>query len=270
MRKITVPSVLILILIIGGCTTTSKVTVAPAPTTDAIDAGKILTAAFQQKAAEYRALCYQAYNSAYRSLDIFLQERTSKPPAIMTDIDETVLDNSPYQVHQSLQGKDFEQESWFEWTSRAEADTVPGAVAFFNYAASKGVTIFYVTNREERERAATLINLKKYGFPNADNAHLKLKTTTSSKVPRRDSIAATYNILMFVGDNLNDMDGGFEKKSTEARFRETNNHFSDFGNRFIVLPNPSYGEWENAIYKYNFSLTPAQKDSVYRSILKNY
>jgi len=33
----------------------------------------------------------------------------------------------------------------------------------------------------------------------------------------------------------------------------------EFGKRFIMLPNPMYGNWENAIYGYNFKLTEAEK-----------
>ncbi|MCO6497345.1 MAG: 5'-nucleotidase, lipoprotein e(P4) family [Chitinophagaceae bacterium] len=270
MRKVAIPFVILAVITTIGCRTTRENITTTTPQVDVVAAGKVLTAVFQQKAAEYRALCYQAYNFATVSLDQFLQERGSKPPAIMTDVDETVLDNSPYQVHRSLMGLDFEQESWFEWTSRAEADTVPGALGFLKYAASRGVEIFYVTNREEREREATLVNLKKFGFPYADNEHLKLKGATSSKVARRDSIEMHFNLLMCVGDNLNDMSGEYEKKTTAQRFAQTNKDLSAFGRRYIVLPNPSYGEWENAVYQYNFSLTPAQKDSIFRAVLQNY
>ena len=45
---------------------------------------------------------------------------------------------------------------------------------------------------------------------------------------------------------------------------------AEFGNRFIVLPNPVYGDWEFALYHYNHSLTPAQKDSVIRASLYTY
>lgn len=261
---------ILLIFIIAGCAPTKNNIVSKTPTFDAVGAAKIFTAAYQQKAAEYRALCYQAYNIAHLRLDQFLQNKYDKPLAVMTDIDETVLDNSPYQVHQSLQGKDYDPVTWLEWTSKAEADTVPGAVGFFQYAASKGVEVFYVTNREERERESTLKNLKKYNFPFADNAHLKLKTTTSSKVSRRDSIAASYSLIMFFGDNLNDMNGAFEKKLPDERFKITNDFASDFGKKYIMIPNPSYGDWENALYHYNFSLTPQQKDSIFRAVLRNY
>ena len=257
------------IVFFTSCTTTTHI-VNTNNQIDAVGSAKILMAAYQQKAAEYRALCYQAYNIAQLRLDEFLKRTYPKPPAIMTDIDETILDNSPYQVHQSLQGKDYDAVTWHEWTAKASADTVPGALKFFQYAASKGVEIYYVTNRDEDERIATLKNLQRFGFPNADNEHLKLKSTSSSKVPRRDSIAMTHTLLMQVGDNLNDVNGIFEKKSVSERLKDADSYRSEFGYQYIVLPNPSYGEWENALYNYKFNLTPAQKDSIFRAVLKNW
>lgn len=262
---------LILILFISACSASKQVTQQPlAPANNVISDAKILMAAYQQKAAEYRALCYQAYNIARLRLDQFMLEPTPRPKAIMTDIDETFLDNSPYQVHQAVQGKDFDDKTWHEWTDRAEADTIPGALAFFRYAAANHIEIFYVTNRDQAERESTLKNLKKYGFPFADSAHLRLKSVTSSKMPRRDSIEMNYSLIMQLGDNLNDFSGAFEKKSVAERFRATDQRRNGFGDRIIVLPNPSYGEWENALYNYRFNLTPEQKDSVLRTLLRNY
>jgi len=52
------------------------------------------------------------------------------------------------------------------------ADTLAGSFSFFNYTASRGIEIFYITNREEKERAGTLENLRRFHFPFADDAHL--------------------------------------------------------------------------------------------------
>lgn len=254
----------------SSCTIAPRITMEQQKDTGMTGKEKLFVAAFQQKAAEYRALCYQAYNIARLQLDNKLKSSRAKSPAIMTDIDETILDNSPYQVHQSLQGKDYVPASWFQWTSLAEADTVPGALHFLQYAASKGVEVFYVSNREERERGATLKNLEKYHFPFSDETHLMTRGASSSKVGRRKEIQGSHTILLYIGDNLDDLSGAFEKKSVRARFEVTDSLHADFGNQFIVIPNPSYGSWENALYHYNFSLTPAQKDSVFRSDLKSY
>lgn len=233
--------------------------------------GKLFTAAYQQQAAEYKALCFQAYNLATLRLNEALALNNSgRPLAVITDIDETALDNSPYSVHQGLQDKDYEISSWADWTSRSAADTLAGALQFFKYAASKNVEVFYITNREEKERAGTLANLQKFDFPYADDKHLIPKTTTSSKEQRRQQVATTHDIVLLLGDNLGDFSSLFDKKTSAERIQNVQNHAADFGKKFIVLPNPNYGDWEGALYKYNYKMTPAQKDSVIKATLKNY
>ena len=231
--------------------------------------GKLFTALYQQKAAEYKALCFQAYNIAAIRVDQY-QSKTSMPKAVITDIDETILDNSPNAVHQALLGNGYDPQAWYEWSLKSNADTVPGAPAFLKYAASKGIEVFYITNRLEQERQSTLANLRKYNFPNADEAHLFLKSTTSSKETRRQQISSTHEIIMLVGDNLGDFSSLFDKKSPADRNTNTELSINDFGNRFIVLPNPGYGDWEGALLNYNYKFTSAQKDSVYKSVLKSY
>ena len=230
--------------------------------------GKLFASLYQQQAAEYRALCLQAFNIAHFRVDENLHTNTTKPKAIITDIDETILDNSAYEVHQTLQGKDYESSSWYQWTDKSAADTVPGAPSFLKYAASKNIVIFYITNRDEKERNSTLLNLQKFNLPNADNAHLFVKQNTSSKEARRQQVAATHEIILLIGDNLADFSTMFDKKSSDERSQNVNILAAEFGNKFIVLPNPVYGDWEPALYKY--TLTPAQKDSVIKSLLKGY
>jgi len=232
--------------------------------------GKLFTSLFEQSSSEYKALCFQAYNIARFQVDQSLLAASSKPRAIVTDIDETFFDNSPYAVHQAEQGKGYDPSSWAEWTGRSECDTLSGALSFFKYAANKGVEIYYITNRDEKERKGTLQNLQRFGFPFADNVHLILKQSTSSKESRRQNVAATHEIVLFLGDNLTDFSAAFDNKSTDERLQATQQLSTEFGRKFIVLPNANYGDWENALFKYNFKLTTAQKDSVIKSCLKNY
>lgn len=232
--------------------------------------GKLFATAFQQRSAEYKALCYQAFNIARLRVDEFNRERSPKPKAIMTDIDETILNNSPYEAHQLLHGKDYDDTSWVDWTSKGIADTLPGALNFLKFASSSGIEIFYVTNRGENEREGTLNNLKRFNFPNADNEHLLLKGKISSKEGRKKLISETHTIVMLMGDNMNDFSFLFEKKYAAERAKIADDFAAEFGNRFIVLPNPVYGDWEFSLYHYNFSLTQSQKDSVLRASLENY
>ena len=214
-------------------------------------------------------MCYQAYNIAKMRLDQY-QSQSNLPKAIVTDIDETVLDNSPNAVHQALLGKEYEPQAWYEWSIQSNADTVPGSASFLKYASSKGVEIFYITNRLENERQSTLSNLNKFGYPNADDSHLLLKSTTSSKEVRRQQVAASHEIIMLLGDNLADFSSLFDKNNPTERIANTNNAVNDFGNRFIVIPNPVYGDWEGTLWNYNYKLTAAQKDSIYRTLFKTY
>ena len=222
---------------------------------------------YMQKAAEYRALAYQAYNIARLRLDEDLDKKRlkklpkaerSRPRAIVVDIDETVLDNSPAQALGIKTGRPFNPTDWHAWGEMRKAKAVPGAVDFLNYAVSKGVKVFFVSNRDEVQKAATVDNLIKAGFRDVSAANVMLRTTESGKDARRAAVAANYRIVMLIGDNLDDFSGVFERKSVADRFALTDAAREDWGRKFIVLPNAMYGTWESAIYEYQ-RLTEAQK-----------
>ena len=260
---------LILFVLLTACTTQQTITT-NTPQSKLIVDGKLYTSAFQQQGAEYKALCLQAYNIARWRLDEAFQQPSSKPRAIISDIDETILDNSPYAVKRALDNKSYDQLSWSDWTGRGIGDTLAGSLSFFKYAASKNVEVYYISNRLEEERAGTLKNLQRYGFPFADNDHLLLRETTSSKEIRRQKVAADYEIVLLLGDNLADFSQLFDKKSTAERNNAAIQSTSDFGKKFIVLPNPNYGDWEGAMYDYQYGKTPAQKDSAIKANLQGY
>ncbi len=230
--------------------------------------GKIWASLWQQRAAEYKALCYQAYNVARLRIDEAIQKKGSKTLAIVTDIDETILDNSPNAVSQSLAGKGFEQQAWHEWTAKASADTVPGAPAFFKYAASRGVEIFYISNRDDKELDATLKNLRKYDFPQADLQHLMLRNSESGKEQRRLEVLKNHDIVMLLGDNLADFSKLFDKLDEAQRDEQTRLQAAEFGKRFIIIPNAGYGDWENALFNYDFKKSQAEKDAIIKQSLR--
>ena len=260
---------LCLVVLVACYEPTKLATTAPSSGSIAVD-GKLWSSLFHQKSAEYKALCIQAYNIARLRLDNALAEGSAKPLAVITDIDETFLDNSPYAVSRALQGLDYDTTTWFDWTSKAIADSIPGSLGFFNYAASKNVEVFYVTNRKEKERAVTLQNLQRYGYPFADDRHLMPRQTSSSKEQRRQNIAATYNIVLLIGDNLADFSSVFDgRNSTEQRAGSVQQLAGEFGKKFIILPNINYGGWEDAVYGYR-PLEPAKKDSAIKSNLKSF
>ena len=258
-----------LLLFVTACTSQKKIVVPPDNSPLVVD-GKIWSSLFQQRAAEYKALCLQAFNIAKWRVDEIAVQQATKPRAIVTDIDETFLDNSPYAVHRALQGKDYSPESWYEWTARGIADTLTGALAFFNYAASKNIEVFYITNREEKEREGTLKNLQQFSFPFANNQHLILRQNTSSKELRRQQVANTHEIILLLGDNLADFSMLFDKKTEAERDQYVQILSNEFGKKFIVLPNTNYGGWEDAIYNNSHNWTAAQKDSLIKTRIKGY
>jgi len=226
---------------------------------------------WQQSAAEYRALCYQAFNTAALHLQMIPSKRFRKEKlAIITDLDETILDNSYSDAQLIREGKSYNSSTWKDWTDRSAATAVPGAVDFLNLAHSKGVSIFYISNRDTGAIQTTLANLKKLHLPDADTAHLLFQTGPSSKEARRKAVMSQYHVVMLLGDNLNDFMDVFENKSIAERFTQTDNQRAAWGDRFIVLPNATYGEWENALYNYQRGLTPGQKETVRKNLLKGY
>lgn len=222
---------------------------------------------YMQKAAEYRALCYQAFNIAKMYLDADFDKKNLKklskenrkmPRAVVVDIDETVLDNSPSQADGIKRRAGFNLKDWYAWGERRSAKAIPGAVDFLNYAISKGVKVFYISNRDEVQKQATIDNLKNVGFRDVSAENVMLRQTESGKEPRRRAISQKYRIVLLAGDNLDDFSNIFEKNTVAERFAETDKSRQLFGNKFIVLPNAMYGTWENAIYEYK-RLTEAEK-----------
>lgn len=232
--------------------------------------GKLYAAVFQQRAAEYSALCQQAYNIAQVQIDAALKLKHDKPLAIISDIDETLLDNSPYAVAMAKKGQSYEQQSWLDWTSKADAQPIFGSQKFYNDAAAKGIEIFYITNRSIKDKPGTVANLEKFGFPYADDAHVIVRETVSSKEQRRQKVSETHEILLLLGDNLSDFSAAFDKKDEAGRQQGVIDNAALFGSRFIILPNTGYGDWESAIFDYDYKKTQRQKDSIYLCKLKGY
>ena len=228
---------------------------------------------FMQKAAEFRALSFQAFNLARRQLDADLYNKNlrtlrraerRKRRAIIVDIDETVLDNSPAQAAGIKARKGFNLPDWYAWSKMQKAKAIPGSVEFLNYATSKGVKVYYISNRDEVQKQDTIENLRKVGFKDisAENVLMRQKDSSgnniSAKKPRREFVSNKHRVVLIIGDNLDDFADVFERKSVSDRFAEVERTKNHWGKRWIVLPNAMYGTWENAIYEYQ-RLTEAQK-----------
>jgi 5'-nucleotidase (lipoprotein e(P4) family) len=229
----------------------------------------MMSVLFWQKASENRALFYQAFNAARFMLEADAKTAGKEKKAVILDIDETVLDNSPYEAQCIIEGFSY-PERWDEWCELSRAEACPGAIDFLNYAVSAGYEIFYVTNRKESLKDATIKNLIAQGFPMADENHVMFKTDESSKESRRQQIAETYRIAMLIGDNLGDFfDVSGNYAQAEERTRVTDSLKQEFGKRFIVLPNAMYGDWEVALYP-DPRADKSVKDSIRRANLRGF
>jgi 5'-nucleotidase (lipoprotein e(P4) family) len=231
------------------------------------------TVLWQQTSGERRALSYQAFALARMMLDrdLRMNRRSKMKRAIIVDVDETILDNSPFQAWSVTHNRPYESQRWTEWCNRAVATAVPGALEFLLYAKSRGVRVFYDSNRKQVEREGTATNLKKVGFPEVNEQTLLVKTDpkSSSKEPRRMAISSRYHVVLLMGDDLNDFSNVFENsKTVSSRNDAVERYQKQFGTRFIVLPNPMYGHWEDAIYGEG-KLTEAEKAEKRRKALKD-
>ena len=230
---------------------------------------KELPVLFHQTAAEYRALCYQAFNTAKLQLELQLKKKKRKEKwAIVTDLDETILDNSYSEAKLIKEGKEYTSASWKQWVNLAAATEVPGASDFLRWVKEQGISIFYISNRDTSDVARTIDNLKGLRLPDADTAHTLFKSSTSSKEERRKKVMQNYQVVMLLGDNLTDFTVFFEEKDLAQRASETDKVRTSWGQKFIMLPNAIYGDWENAIYNYQRGLTPEQKEARRKSLLK--
>ncbi len=231
----------------------------------------LMSTVWFQKSAEMRAIYYQSYNWAKMIVDKKLSQLNKKQKkAVVLDIDETVLDNSPFEVKCIETDKGYSKKTWNEWAQLSEAKALPGAVNFTNYVKNKGVDVFYISNRSKDELAVTMKNMKKLNFPCVDSSHFLLKTTTSSKKQRRAIVAKKYKIILLIGDNLTDYSEIYENRNEKLGFDIVDKNKADFGTKFIILPNPMYGEWENAIYGNTHKLSKELKNKKLKNCLLSY
>ncbi len=230
---------------------------------------KTLSTLWVQTSPEWRGLCEQSYVTARTALDAALKKKRStaaleqlgppggkywkKKPAIILDIDETVLDNSPGQARQVAANTEFVPKDWNQWVTEAKAQAVPGAVAFCQYARSRGVRVFFITNRDAAQEDDTRRNLEHWSFPLDKDVDTiltrgeKPEWNSSDKGTRRQAVAAGYRILLLIGDDFGDFLSGVRLPPAK-RLELAAPHREKWGRQWILLPNPGYGSWEEALY----------------------
>ncbi len=221
--------------------------------------------------AEMQACYLQSYKLAQLALDKQLVDyKEDKAPAVVLDLDETVLDNSPYQLKLLEEKVEFSSESWNYWCNLAIAKALPGSSDFLNYAKDKGVEIYYISNRSVELLEGTVKNLQSLNLPNADTSHVLLKDKTGDKTERRNKVSENHEIIMLIGDNLTDMSQVFADRNKENMGKDlVEKNKNLFGTKYIILPNPMYGEWEKTIYNNSRNWSDSQKDSLRNQVIKS-
>jgi 5'-nucleotidase (lipoprotein e(P4) family) len=219
---------------------------------------------WMQTAVEYRASAEQAYRLARMQLEPALNDRawtaapeqtgdpSSLPPAVVLDLDETVLDNSAFQARQVQDGSSYTEAAWMRWCEERKAGAVPGSVEFLKDAAARGITAVFISNRDAAVEPATRETLIRLGVPLDDHRDTVLmrgerpEWESGDKSGRRRAVASAYRILLLIGDDLGDFVRGARGSLVERRTRAAM-HESYWGRKWIMLPNPTYGSWEQAV-----------------------
>ncbi|UCC14802.1 MAG: 5'-nucleotidase, lipoprotein e(P4) family [Gammaproteobacteria bacterium] len=216
-----------------------------------------------QTSAEYQVSARQVYSIATERLedsiaDLSHAERAvgapgdQRPPAIIVDVDETVLENSGHTARGILARRGYSRETWRAWVLESAAPAVPGAVPYLEAAAAMDVTIFYVTNRKHDLEEATRRNLIAVGCPLRTDIDVVLTRRerpewTRDKTSRREYVAERYSVLQLVGDDLVDFVSIPAGATDEDRVALAESHSGRWGTVWFVLPNPIYGTWEQAL-----------------------
>ncbi len=261
---------------LAGCASVAPTPASPAPaaTRAPVDAtppadDTLNATAWFQSSVERDLIYREVYRAASAHLSAALadkrwdalprEDRSNDPrrlpPAIIVDVDETVLDNSPNQVRQILERRGFDSAAWKAWVEERAAKPLPGAREFLNSAAQRGVTIFYISNRNASQAQATVDNLRQAGFPIADATQfLGLGTPVegcqargSEKSCRRQWVGRTHRVLMQFGDQLGDFIA-LTDNSLDGRRAAMSPYADWIGQRWWMLPNPMYGSWESPLW----------------------
>jgi 5'-nucleotidase (lipoprotein e(P4) family) len=227
---------------------------------------------YMQTSAEYRASCYQAYNLATDRLEWLIRHdranaKRPKELAVVMDLDETVFDNAGFQTRLLRKHFGYCQDLWDEWEKdhSDKIELIPGAKEFILEAKELGVTVVYISNRNEKFRKETKKALIRLGIwdeaaeavdPAKADKLLKLSTGPSDKTARRQEAQNDYKVLLYVGDNLRDFDEAFRcskieeatpaeelERAIKARKEAVDKDPTVWGREWIILPNPAYGEW---------------------------
>ena len=222
-----------------------------------------------------------------------------RPLAVVLDIDDTIVSHAPLEVYylEHPEAK-ANYNAWKQWISQYNP-LLPGARDFLKYADKRGVQIFYVTGRGPQDKDITACFLQTAGLPFKDANHLLMNDRSGSKMNHFAKLARRYDIICYLGDNVADFPIGasrdenaviYKKESAAAtkteipldiqamlkhdknakRNRIIDLHKHSFGTKFILLPNPMYGDWENNLAKKFRRLPGSQQIALRKAALKSF
>ncbi|MEJ8847435.1 5'-nucleotidase, lipoprotein e(P4) family [Variovorax rhizosphaerae] len=224
------------------------------PTGQGVNNALLYAVAWKQTAAEYRALYYQGFNIARMHVERAIAARKpgDKPLAVVTDVDDTILLPLNYWGYLINNNLDFfDDPIWDKWIPENKVVAAPGAKEFLQFCADNKVEIHYVTSREQGEKTYdyAMGHLKFLGYPYADTQHLTVLRDTSNKEKRQDEIMKDFDVVVFLGDNLNDFRRKYYLKSNvDGRMAAMEADREKFGRNYILFPNPTDGHWLAAIF----------------------
>ena len=282
------PTTLLALALLAGCATTPRQPEAAAPVAPtaqtapaAVAANDNLNAvAWSQTAIEHDLIYLQTYRDAQARLLAALHDRhwdalgkgdrttplKGLKPAVILDIDETVLDNSPFAARMVQGNHEYNEADWAAWCREESARALPGAVEFTRFAAKHGIAVIYISNRARDLDQATLANLRKAGLPvSGPQSFLGLGTVVdgceqagSEKGCRRQLVAQHHRVLMQFGDQIGDFVDVLAN-TADGRRKAVADYLPWIGTRWFVLPNPTYGSWEPALFNNDWSAAPGQR-----------
>ncbi len=241
-----------------------------------------------QTSVEFKANSLGMYTLAKIMLDRALADKSwtaapaeqtgdfaGKPPAVMLDVDETVLDNTPYEAWLVKENTSYGSKTWGPFVNAEISLPIPGSLDFIEYAESKGVKVFYVSNRKAPLEKGTYNNLKALGYPVDESEDTILlrgekdEWKSSKKSPRRAHITAKYRLVMVVGDNMSDFLDDY-KGSIDERKAVYEKHMDMWGTRWIVIANPMYGSFESAAFGHNWRLPSDERRQMKYDAMKSW
>lgn len=229
----------------------------------------LLATLWTQRAIEYKANALTVFTLARIRLDEALADRNwtaapgeqkgdyqNLPPAVILDVDETLIDNSRYQVWMLKNNQSFSTKTWNQFCAARISTAIPGAVEFTKYADSKGVKVFYITNRGAETENDTRENMQTLGFPMGGNVDTFLMQGEKPgwggpKSTRRAIVTKDYRVLLNIGDNFGDFDDRY-RTSEADRTKAFEADMPYWGKQWLMIANPTYGSFDTAPFGHDF------------------